>query len=137
VAAAAVRSVGEMKHRLWTDQLAQWVEKLSDEKPIEPEALTELTVRLLATAVMVLRQHGVNKRGQCRLCTPSLRMLRFWWRRPPCTVCRAFDFAMGQPWDVVWWQLFESLGQQTSLDQARKWVAERAQAKSCSRDEQL
>jgi hypothetical protein len=134
VAAAAVTSVGEMKHRLWTEQIAQWVEKLSGEKPVEPEALTELTVRLLAMAVMVLRQHVVNKRGQCRLCRPSLRMWRLWWRRPPCTVRRAFDFAMGQPWDVVWWQLFESLGQQTSLDETRKWVEERVQAKSCFRE---
>jgi hypothetical protein len=81
-----VRSVGEVKHRLWTEQLAQWVEKLSGEEPVEPEVLTALTVRLLVMAVMVLRLHGVNKRGQCRLCTRPLRMLRFWWRRSPCTV---------------------------------------------------
>jgi hypothetical protein len=66
VAAAAVRSVGEMKHRLWTEQLAQWVAKLSGEKPVDPEVLTELAVRLLVMGVMVLRLHGVNKRGQCR-----------------------------------------------------------------------
>jgi hypothetical protein len=66
-----------MKHRLWTEQLQQWVEKLSSEKPIKPEVLTELTVRLLAMAVMVLRLHGMNKRGQCRLCTRPLRMWRF------------------------------------------------------------
>ena len=119
----------EVKHRLWTEQFEQWVEKLSDEKPVEPDVVTELTVRLLAMAVIVLRLHVVNKRGQCRFCSPSLRMWRFWWRRPPCTVCRAFNFALGRPWDVVWWQLFEILGQQTSLDQARKWVEERAQAK--------
>jgi hypothetical protein len=97
VAAATVTNVGEVKHRLWTEQLQQWVEKLSDEKPIEPEVVTELTVRLLAMAAMVLRLHVVNKRGQCRLRRQSARMLRFWWRQPPCTVCRAFDFAMGQP----------------------------------------
>jgi hypothetical protein len=114
-----------MKHRLWTEQLQQWVEKFSGEKPVEPEVVTELTVRLLTMAVMLLRLHAVNKHGQCRFCSRPVRMWRLWWRRPPCTVCRAFDFAMGQPWDVVWWQLFESLGQQASLDQARKWVAER------------
>lgn len=129
-------SVGERKHRLWTEQLQQWVEKLTGKNPVEPEVLTALTVRLLAMAVMVLRLHGVNKRGQCRLCTPPLRMWRFWWRRPPCTVYRAFDFIMGQPWDVVWWQLFESLGQQTSLDQTRKWLAQREHATSLARDEQ-
>lgn len=126
-----------MKHRLWTEQLEQWVEKLSGEKPVESEAVKELTVRLMAMAVMVLRQHVVNKRGQCRFCAWTRRNWRFRITRPPCMVCRAFDFAMGQPWDVVWWQLFKSLGQQTSLDQARKWVAEREHAKSCSQDEQV
>jgi len=114
-----------MKHRLWAEQLEQWVEKLSGEKPVEPEVVKELAVRLLAMAVILLRLHGVNKRGQCRFCGRAVRMWRFWRRRPPCAVCRTFGFTMGQPLDVVWWQLFESLGWQTSLGQARQWVAER------------
>ena len=129
MAAAAVRSVWEMKHRLWTEQLQQWVEKLSGEKPVEPEVVKELAVRLLAMAVILLRQHAVNKRGQCRSCGRPVRMWRFWGTGHRARCVGLFDFAMGQPWDMVWWQLFESLGQHTSLDQARKWMQEQEQAR--------
>lgn len=60
--------VQELRYRLLFEQLEQWVEKLSDEKPVEPEVVEELAVRLLAMAVILLRQHAVNERGRCRFC---------------------------------------------------------------------
>ena len=39
-------------------------------------------------------------------------------------VFRAVSFAMDQSLDVVWWQLFTSVGKERSLADVRKWVAE-------------
>src|SRR5918997_4243545 len=77
-------------------------------------------------AVVLLRQHQVNKRGQCQYCGWTRWQWRFWrgWRRR--TVHEALDLGMGQSLDVVWWRLLETVGRQWSLAEARAWVARRA-----------
>lgn len=121
-------NVWETRNRLLLEYLEKLADQLSGGEPIAPAALEEQTVRLLAGVVMSLRQHRVNKRGQCRYCSWQITTWRFWRRRPPCTVYRSLSFAMGQGIDEVWWQLFGSLGRPISLDEVRKWVAERERA---------
>lgn len=98
-------NVWETRYRLMLEQLEELADQLRGNEPIAPAALEEQTVRLLAGVLMVLRQHRVNQRGQCRFCTMPQRTWRFWNRRPRCTVSRALDFAITQRLDIVWWQL--------------------------------
>ncbi len=121
-------NVLETRNRLILEYLEKLADQLSGGKSIASATLEEQTVRLLASVVMLLRQHRVNKRGQCRFCGWQVKTWRFWRRRPPCAVYRSLSFAMGQKIDAVWWQLFESLGRLTSLEEVRKWVAERERA---------
>lgn len=88
----------------------------------------EQIVRLLTGVLGLLRQHQVNKQGQCRFCGWTRWRWRWWRRRPQCTVYRAFDFAMGQPPDIVWWQLVKSMGRTSTLDEVREWLTQRAPA---------
>ena len=97
-------NVWETRYRLLSERLEQLADRLTTEQPIATADLEEQTVRLLAAVVMLLRQHKLNKRGQCRFCTAPRRW-RFWQRRPQCTVYRSLDFAMRQRLDVVWRQL--------------------------------
>lgn len=118
----------ETQYRLLHENLADLADGLSSERQIAPAVLKDHTVRLLAGLVMSLRQHEVNKNGQCRYCSRLITMWRFWRRRPRCTIYRNLSFALSQGSDEVWWQLFDSLGRRTSLDEVRKWVAERERA---------
>lgn len=101
-------SVWEFQDRLLLEQLELFVARLDGEEQIEPPEIREHAVRLLAGVLMLLRQHRVNKRGQCQYCGWTRRAWRFWRRRPRCTVYRALAFAFGQRLDVVWWQLLEN-----------------------------
>jgi hypothetical protein len=56
------------RYRLLLEELEELAKKVSDGKPIAPELLEELVMRLLTSVVMLLRQHAVNKRGQCKFC---------------------------------------------------------------------
>jgi hypothetical protein len=96
-----VSNVWGTRHRLLLERFEQLANQLSDDKPKEPAALEEQTLRLLAAAITLLRQHRVNKRGQCNYCKWSGWWAWRFWRRPQCTVYRSFDFAMRQPLDVV------------------------------------
>jgi hypothetical protein len=49
----------------WFQDRADHTTRLSSVEPLEPAELTEQAVRLLTGVVMLLRQHRVNKRGQC------------------------------------------------------------------------
>lgn len=95
-------SVWETRRRL----LVEYLEALADQVSSADPALAEQTVRLLAAAVVLLRQHRINKRGQCRFCTAPRWI---WHRRPQCAVYRGIDFAMRQPLDVVLATLDRSL----------------------------
>jgi hypothetical protein len=117
-------TVWETRHRLLVEQLEQWVDWLSGEEPIEQAAVEEQAVRLLAAVVLLLEQHAVNKRGQCRFCGWTKWKRRFWNRRRRCTVFQAADRAMRQGLDVVWWELFNSVGRGVRLDEVRRWVEE-------------
>ncbi|MCA1672694.1 MAG: hypothetical protein LC799_10990 [Actinobacteria bacterium] len=119
-------SVWETQQRLFFELLQKLAEWLSDDEPKAPTALEEQMVRLLAVAVMLLRQHEVNKRGQCQFCGWTRWRWRLWRRRRRCTVHQALDLALGQSLDVVWWRVFESAGQKRSLAEVRAWVAGRA-----------
>lgn len=94
-------NVWETRQLLMLERLDELADRLRSKQPIAPAALEEQTVRLLAGVVMLLRQHKVNKRGQCRFCAASRRW-RFWRRRPRCTVYLSLDFAMNQRLDMVW-----------------------------------
>jgi hypothetical protein len=103
-----VSNVWETRNRLLWEHLEQLTERLRGKEPIEPAEIREQTVRLLAGVVMLLRQHHVNKRGQCKYCGWTRWAWRFWRRRPQCTVYRSVDFAMRQPLRWVRWQLSHS-----------------------------
>jgi hypothetical protein len=86
------------------EQLEERADGLRSKQQVAPAVLEEQAMRLLAGVVMLLRQHQLNKRGQCRFCASSRRW-RFWQRRPQCAVYRTVDFVMRQSLDVVWRQL--------------------------------
>ena len=115
-----------MRWRLLTEQLDALTDWLSAEEEPAPKAVEEQTVRLLATAVHLLTQHAVNKRGQCKFCGWTRWKWRFWRRRRHCTVYRAVECALRQDLDVVWWELLAARGQDIGLAAARQWVANRA-----------
>jgi hypothetical protein len=98
-----VSNVWETRCRLLLERLEALANQLGNEEPkIAPMVLEEYTVRLLAGVVMLLRQHRVNRRGQCRYCGWTMRTWRLWHSRPQCTVYLVLDFAMGQPLDLIW-----------------------------------
>ena len=119
-------NVWETRSRLFLEELEKLVEWLSSDAPRAPAALEEQTVRLLAMVVVLLRQHQVNKRGQCQFCDWPTWTWRFWRRRRRCTIHQALDLSMGQSLDVVWWRMFESVGRGWSLAEVRTWVVGRA-----------
>jgi hypothetical protein len=101
-----VSNVWQTRHRLMLEQLDELADRLRSKQQVAPAVLEEQTVRLLGGMVMLLRQHNLNNRGQCRFCAAPRRW-RFWQRRPQCTVYRTVDFVMRQSLDAVWWQLSE------------------------------
>jgi len=113
------------RYRLREEELARWVHWLSGEKPWQQAVLDERIVRLLATVLILLREHHVNRRGQCRFCRATRWTWRFWYRRRRCTVYRALDHTMGQSPDVLWWTLFGTVASGMSLMDVREWLAER------------
>jgi hypothetical protein len=120
-----VSNIWETRSRLFLEELEKLVEWLSGDAPKVPATLEEQTVRLLTMAVVLLRQHQVNKRGQCQHCGWTRWQWRFWRRRRRCTVHQALDFSVGQSLDVVWWRLLEAVGRQWSLAEVRAWIAGR------------
>ena len=114
--------VWETRHRLLVEQLEQWIEWLSGEEEREPAAVEELAVRLLTGTVHLLKQHEVNQRGQCRFCGWTKWRWRLWRPRRRCTVFQAVDRAMTEGIEVVWWDLFTSVGRQVGLEWVREWL---------------
>ena len=115
------------RYRLLLEELEKMADQLSGDQQQEPAAVTEHTVRLLTFASILLRQHHINKRGQCEFCGWTRWKWRFWHRRPQCTVYRALVFTASEGMDVVWWRLSESMGKQRSLVQVRQWLRQRDQ----------
>ena len=97
-------NVWQTRRRILLEQLEELASQLRGGEQVAPAVLEDQTVRLLAGVLMLLGQHQLNKRGQCRFCAASRRW-RFWQRRPQCAVYRTIDFVMRQPLDVVWRQL--------------------------------
>ena len=64
-------NVWETRYRLLLERFEELADRLTTEQPIATADLEEQTVRLLAAVVMLLRQHKLNKRGQCRFCAAS------------------------------------------------------------------
>jgi hypothetical protein len=83
------------------ERLEVLADRLRRKEQVAPVALEEETIRLLAGMVALLRQHRINKRGQCKYCGWTRWGWRLWRRRPKCTVYMSFDFAMRQPLDIV------------------------------------
>ncbi|MGH3603935.1 MAG: hypothetical protein ACRDQI_07890, partial [Pseudonocardiaceae bacterium] len=61
-------NVWETRYRLLLEQLEGLANQLNREKQNPPTPLEEQTLRLLTGAIAVLRQHRVDKRGQCNYC---------------------------------------------------------------------
>ena len=82
-------SVWETQHRLWSERLKRLLAHEDQE-----------IARLAAVSWVLLAQHRVNERGQCRFC---FRPRPTWWpmRRRTCTVHSAFMVAMNQPFHIV------------------------------------
>lgn len=121
-------NVWQTRHRLFAERLHDLAEWLGDGGPRDPAVLDEELARLLAVALALLRQHQVNKRGQCQFCNWTRWSRRFWCRRRRCTVHQAMDLGLGQTLDFVWWHLFEDIGRTLTLAQVQKWIAERTAA---------
>lgn len=98
-------NVWETRNRLLLEQLEQLAERLSDEESIESIEVDEQILRLLVGVIILLRQHCVNKRNQCKHCGPMRGAWWLWHRQSQCTVYRSLDFAMRQPLRWVRWQL--------------------------------
>jgi hypothetical protein len=96
-----VSNVWPIRRRVLLEQLEALADRLGRKEPIALEALEEETARLLAGVIMLLRQHHVNKRGQCKYCGWTWWTWRLWCRRPKCTVYLSLDLAMRQPLDMV------------------------------------
>lgn len=107
------------------EHFEELAEKLSGERPILPEILEDLVVQLLTPALTLLRQHTMNKRGQCKFCGWTRWKWRFWRRRRPCTVFQALDLAMRHGPAIAWWQLFASIGNEVSLADVRELLSKR------------
>lgn len=127
-----VRSAPEVWYRLFREQLGELTDRLSGKKSVSPAVTEDQIVQLLAVVAILLRQHHVNKRGQCQFCRSSRWKWRPWRRRPSCAVYRAASFVMGQGLDEVWWRLFESLGKELSLAEVREWLQGRALNTTCA-----
>jgi hypothetical protein len=102
-----VNNVWEIRYRLLLEHFAELASQLRGEKTITPAELEEQVTRLLACAVMLLHQHRVNKRGQCRYCGWTTWIRRFSHRRPQCTVYRSLYYTTGQRIETVRQQLDE------------------------------
>ena len=118
-------TIWKTQSQLYLEYLEGLAEWLGSDAPKAPAALEEQTARLLAMAVTLLRQHHVNKRGQCQFCGWTRWKWRFWRRRRRCTVHQTLNLAMSQSLEVVWWRVFEGVGQKQNLAEVRTWVAER------------
>lgn len=126
-----VGSVQGAWYRLFREELDGLADQLSGKKSALPAITEDQIVQLLAVAAMLLRQHRVNKRGQCKFCGGLRWKWRLWSRRPPCTVYRTVTFVMGQGLDEVWCRLFESLGKERSLIEVREWMKGRTPVTTC------
>lgn len=122
VVAPAVKNVWETRHRLLLEQLQQWTAWLSGEKPTEPGSVDDLVVRLLTGVVTLLKQHEVNKRGQCKFCGWTTWRWRLWRPRRHCTVFQTVDRAMKESIELVWWELFGSMGRKVGLEWVKEWL---------------
>jgi len=100
-----MNNVWQTRCRVLLEQLEALAHQLRIEQQIPSTALEKQTVRLVVGVIMVLRQHRVNKLGQCKYCAWTSRTWWLWCRRPQCTVYLSLDFAMSQPLDLVWGQL--------------------------------
>jgi hypothetical protein len=97
-----VSSVWETRYHLLVETLDELVERFCGE---EPDMLSmsskEQAMRVLMGVTALLKQHRINKHGQCSYCGWTRWYWRFWRRRPLCTVYRGLDFVLRQPVDVV------------------------------------
>jgi hypothetical protein len=111
-----VSNVWETRHRLVLEYLEKVVDQLRSNEQVAPAELEEQLLRLLTGVVILLRQHRINKRGQCEYCGWTWR---FWCRRPQCTIYLSFDFAIRQRLDMVRRRLLEERKTRQSLDDVR------------------
>lgn len=127
-----VNSVHQVRHRQLQEEFKELADQLSGEKEVSPAKIENQIVQALALAAILLRQHHVNNRGQCKFCTWPRWKWKFWSRRPLCTVYRTASFVMSQELDEVWQQLLDSLGKECDLIETRRWLKEKTFDLSCT-----
>jgi hypothetical protein len=97
-----VSNVWETRYRLLVETLENIVARLGDTAPgTSSLESNKQMVRVIVGVLTLLKQHRVNKRGQCRYCGWTQWYWRFFRTRPQCTVVRSLDFALRQPVEVV------------------------------------
>jgi hypothetical protein len=127
-----VSSVHETRYRQLQAELKEFTDQLSGTKEISPAKTKNQIIQTLTVVNLLLRQHQINKRGQCKFCSRPRWRWMFWSRRPPCTVYRTASFVMRQEPDETWRQLFDSIGKEYNLVQVRRWLHERTLDSTCA-----
>lgn len=113
-------------------ELAQWLEA-GDGEPLAVFGSSdrdEWLLRLSGMALTLTDQHKLDKSGRCRFCcTPPAGWRRWWprWSRPtPCRVQQTAQLFSRATVDVVWWQVFQLLGDKRPIQEVRNWLAAEA-----------
>lgn len=132
ISSEQVRSVHETRYRQLQAELKEFTDQLSGAKAVSPAKTRNQIVQALAVVAILLRQHQINKRGQCKFCARPRWRWRFWSRRPSCTVYRTASFVMNQELEEAWRQLFDSMGKECNLVQVRRWLNERTLDSTCA-----
>lgn len=115
-------TVWQTRHRLLLERFDDAVDQFCGQVRAEPELVEEQAVRLVAATVLLLQQHRLNNRGQCRFCGWTQRKWRMWRPRPRCTVFQTVDHTMSQGLEVVWWELLLASGRHLELAEVRDWL---------------
>lgn len=121
-------AVHEVRWRLLIERIEALTDVLSRDEQRDLPEVEEQAVRLVAAAALLLNQHAVNKKGQCKFCGWTRRVRRMWRKRPRCTVYQVFSRTLDHELAVVWWELFEAVGDQVSLAEVRAWLTDRARS---------
>lgn len=87
------------------EQLGVLANRLRSKQPIASTSLEEHTARLLVGVLMLLRQHRVNKRGQCHYCRLDSHDMAIVAETATVHRVSRVGFHVSQPLAIVWMQL--------------------------------
>jgi hypothetical protein len=124
------KNAQEVQYERFLQVLNELADRLSVKQILSPEATNDHIVQVIAVVAILIHQHQVDKRGQCRLCVRP-GWWKFWSRRPLCRVYRTTSFIMSQGLDTAWWQLFDRAGKSWNLGEVREWMKSRQLDRIC------